>query len=341
MNANILLVDDDPGTIQLLSRILAKAGHLRFATSGEDALRLARETPPDLMLLDAEMPGMSGFQVLEALKADPVLANVAVILVTSHSDSAFEVAGFEMGAVDFIAKPVSPPVVLARVAAQLRVKQMADETRRIATIDGLTGVANRRQFDDVLQREWRRARRTGDALALLIVDVDHFKLFNDRYGHPAGDVCLHSVAQALVRASLRPADLVARYGGEEFAILLPQTSRTGAEHLAHRILDAVEAIAIDHEGSPTARHVTVSVGLACYDAESPCWMPVSAESRIAGDSNEICCAADLVQAADTALYSAKHGGRAMAKLLDIADMGTPELVRNIAPPSHAGHEAWN
>ena len=341
MNVNILLVDDDPGTIQLLRRTLAKTGDLRFATSGEDALRLVCEALPDLILLDAEMPGMSGFQVLEALKADPALADIPVIFVTSHKDSAFEVAGFEMGAVDFIAKPVSPPVVLARVEAQLRVKKMGDETRRIATIDGLTEVANRRQFDDVLQREWRRARRTGDALALLIVDVDHFKLFNDRYGHPAGDACLRSIAQALVRSSLRPADLVARYGGEEFALLLPQTSRTGAEHLAHRILETVEAAGIRHEASPTAGHVTVSVGVACYDGESPCWMPVSTESGFAGDSNETCCAADLVQAADSALYSAKNGGRAMAKLLDIADTRTPELARNIAPPPQSRPAAWH
>lgn len=138
MNDNILLVDDDPGTVQLLGRILSDSGNLRFATSGEDALRLARESAPDLMLLDAEMPGMSGFQVLEALKAEPALADVPVIFVTSHSEAAFEVAGFEMGAADFLAKPVSAPLVLARVKTQLRVKRMGDEFRRIATTDGLT-----------------------------------------------------------------------------------------------------------------------------------------------------------------------------------------------------------
>ena len=183
---NILLVDDDPGAIQVLGRILSGSGNLRFATSGEDGLRLARESAPDLILLDAEMPGMSGFQVCKALKADPALADVPVIFVTGHSASTFEVAGFELGAADFIAKPVVPPLFLARVKTQLRVKRTADEARRIATIDVLTGVANRRRFDESLSQEWRRARRSGSALALLMIDVDHFKRFTERHGHPAG-----------------------------------------------------------------------------------------------------------------------------------------------------------
>jgi diguanylate cyclase (GGDEF)-like protein len=333
MNDNILLVDDDPGTIQLLGRILSDSGNLRFATSGEDALRLAHDSVPDLILLDAEMPGMSGFQVCETLKADPALANVPVIFVTSHSEPEFEVSGFELGAADFIAKPVSAPLVLARVKSQLRVKRIADELRRIATIDVLTGVANRRRFDEALEREWRRARRSGDPLALLMIDVDHFKPFNDRYGHPAGDACLRSVAQALVGATLRPADLVARYGGEEFVMLLPQTPRGGAEHVAQGVLDAVGALVIAHEASSTARHVTVSVGVACYDNDSECWVPPSADSRFGDDLRARCSAIELVQAADKALYSAKHAGRAQARLLDIADVDTPQLARDIAPSS--------
>ncbi|HSW06911.1 diguanylate cyclase domain-containing protein [Aquabacterium sp.] len=319
MNDNILLVDDDPGTIQLLGRILSGLGTLRFATSGEDALRLAHESAPDVILLDAEMPGISGFEVCETLKADPSLADVPVIFVTSHSGLEFEVSGFDLGAADFIAKPISPPLVLARVATQLRLKHTADELRRIATIDVLTGIANRRCFDQALDREWRRARRSGNALALLMVDVDHFKPFNDRYGHPAGDVCLHAVAQALTGASLRPADLVARYGGEEFVVLLPQTPREGAEHVARGVLDAIEKLDIAHETSPTARHVTVSVGAGCYDEHSACWVPPSADSRYGDTLRSRCSPGDLIQAADKALYGAKHAGRAQARLMDIAD----------------------
>lgn len=331
MTDNILLVDDDPSTIQLLGRVLADVGNLRFATSGKDALRLAHESAPDLVLLDAEMPGMSGFQILEALKADPALAEVPVIFVTSHSEPAFELSGFELGAADFIGKPVSAPLVVARVKTQLRVKRIADELRRIATIDVLTGVANRRGFDDALQQEWRRARRVGDPLALLMIDVDHFKSFNDRYGHPAGDACLRAVAQALVGTSLRPADLVARYGGEEFVVLLPQTPRLGAEHVAHSILAAVAALAIRHDASSAARHVTVSVGVACYDDASECWVAPSADSHSA-DLGPRHSPLELVRAADMALYHAKRSGRAQAMLLDICDVDAPQVARDARRP---------
>jgi diguanylate cyclase (GGDEF)-like protein len=331
MRQNILLVDDDPGSIQIMGRMLAGVGQLRFATNGGDALRLATESPPDLMLLDAEMPGMNGFAVLGAMKADPLLADVPIIFVTSHSEAAFEVAGFEKGAVDFIAKPVVAPLLRARVRRQLRIKQMADELRRIATIDVLTGVANRRRFDESLEREWRRAARAGEPVALLMIDVDHFKAFNDRYGHPAGDACLRSVAQALAGASLRPADLVARYGGEEFVVLLPQTPRGGAQKVADRILDTVESLGIEHEASLTAHHVTVSVGAACYDEASECWAPHPADFRFANGSRTRCDPIDLIRAADMALYTAKSAGRAQACLLDITDARTGQLVRDIAP----------
>src|ERR1700735_1562043 len=150
--SSVLLVDDDPGTIQLMGHILAGVGQLRFATNGNDALRLARESAPDLILLDAEMPGMSGFELLKMLKAESSLAEVPVIFITSHNQAGFEVSALDMGAADFIAKPLRPSRVMARVRAQLRVKHMADELRRTATTDALTGVANRRQFDELLER---------------------------------------------------------------------------------------------------------------------------------------------------------------------------------------------
>jgi len=319
---DILLVDDDPGSIQLMARILGDIATLRFATSGADGLRLAREAPPDLILLDTEMPGMSGFETCQALKADPALGDTPVIFVTSHSEAAFQVSGFELGAADFITKPVSAPLLLARVKTQLRVKHMSDELRRIATIDALTGIANRRRFDESLEQEWRRGQRTNEPLALLMIDVDHFKLFNDRYGHPAGDVCLCRVAKALEQASLRPGDQVARYGGEEFTVLLPQTPRRGAEHVARGILDAVKTLGIAHDTSSTAAHVTVSVGIGCHDA-------LPDDRRVRRTS------AELVNAADRALYAAKRAGRDQAWLLDLAQVDTPEAARAIAAPPPA------
>lgn len=327
-DASILLVDDDPGAIQLMGRILADVGELRFATNGQDALRLARDSTPDLILLDAEMPGMSGFDLLKTLKAEFLLADVPVIFITSHSEAGFEVSALDMGAADFIAKPLKSSRVLARVRTQLRVKHMADELRRNAATDALTGVANRRQFDESLEREWLRARRAGDPVSLLMIDVDHFKLYNDLYGHPKGDICLRWVAQALLSACKRPADLVARYGGEEFAVLLPQTSRDGAQHMAHQALDAVAALAIFHQDTRTTHHVSVSVGIACYDDASTCWLNPPLEHR--DDSSTNCGASDLILAADKALYSAKRAGRAQAKLWDIADVEVPELSKVIA-----------
>lgn len=300
MEDNILLVDDDLGAIELLGQILDGMATVRFATSGADALRVAQESVPDLVLLDAEMPGMSGFEVFEAFKAIPALADVPVIFITSHNDAKFEVASFEMGAADFISKPVVAPLVQARVKTQLRLKRLADTLRRIATTDSLTGIANRRHFDEALEREWLLARRSGAPISLLLIDVDHFKLYNDRYGHPMGDTCLQKVAQALVGVGLRPADLAARYGGEEFVLVLPNTPRSGAEHMAQCVLQAVAALHLEHQDSPTAPHVTVSVGVASDPGGTGSALdnPAKRSARV------------LLEAADQALYEAKRGGRA-------------------------------
>jgi len=182
-------------------------------------------------------------------------------------------------------------------------KRMADELRRAATTDALTGVANRRSFDELLAHEWPRARRTGHALSLLLIDVDHFKLYNDRYGHQKGDECLRQVAHALRTACQRPADLVARYGGEEFMMLLPETPRSGAERVGGRVLEAVKALDLVHEGAVPTRCVSVSVGIAFHDDASRC----------RGTSHGHCTASNLVLAADWALYAAKRAGRHLGR----------------------------
>jgi diguanylate cyclase (GGDEF)-like protein len=319
--ASILLVDDDPGAIQLMGAILAGVGKLRFAANGLDALRLARDSAPDLILLDAEMPGMSGFELLKALKAESALADVPVIFITSHSEAGFEVSALDMGAADFIAKPLRSSRVLARVRTQLRLKQVSDELRRTATTDALTGVANRRYFDESIEREWLRTLQGGDCMSLLMIDVDHFKLYNDLYGHPKGDICLRSVADALLSACTRPADLVARYGGEEFAVLLPQMSRDGAGEVAKKSIEAVAARGIFHLQTGTT-HVTVSVGIACYDDLSPCWTTAIQDNG----ANSLCGVNDLILAADNALYSAKHSGRAQAKMREISPDANSDLL---------------
>ena len=318
MHSNILVVDDDPMTIQLLGHILSDLGTLRFATSGEDAVRLARESSPDLMLLDLKMPGMSGLRVCAAFKADPALADVPVLVVTGHGGAELEGILFEMGAADFIAKPFDAPLIRARVETHLRVKRTNDERRSIDLIDGQTGVASRRRFNESLEEEWNRAGRAGTSLALLMIEVDHFQSFDDRYGGPGSEACLQSVAQALKGVSRRPADLVARYGSDAFVVLLPQTPRGGAEHVAHEVLAAVAALDITHDASSVVPSIAVSVGVACHDVSSDRSNPPSGNFGHDVQQQALCSALDLVRAADKALSSAKNAGGNQAKLLDVA-----------------------
>ncbi|WP_457320070.1 diguanylate cyclase domain-containing protein [Roseateles sp. P5_E11] len=293
---SLLLVDDDAASVQVLARMLSGLGELRFALSGEDGLRLARESPPDLVLVDAEMPGLSGFEVCAALRADPRLADVPVIIITGHTEVAVEVAGFAAGASDFIRKPPVAEVVVARARTQLRLKALGDALRASALTDGLTGLANRRRFDQDLRLECERARRGHESLALLLIDVDHFKRYNDRYGHVAGDACLREIAAAIRGCIRRPADLAARYGGEEFAVLLPQTDAAGARAMAQRIVDAVADLALAHADATPSCLVSVSVGWAAARPDLDASVVLTR-----GES--------LVEAADRGLYAAKAAGR--------------------------------
>ncbi len=292
MTTKFLIVDDDLDTIRLMGDVLRGTGDLFFATNGAAAIRTAHEKNPDIVLLDAEMPELDGFEVCTALKADPATADASVIFVTAHSDIEREERALRLGAVDFISKPISPPIVRARVLTHITLKAQADELRRQATIDHLTGLPNRRAFDEVYQREWRRARRGGYALAALMIDLDCFKQFNDTYGHPAGDACLRAVAHVLDGCAQRPGDFAARYGGEEFVILLPDTADLdGGIRFAETVCAAVRALGIQHAQSLGGETVTTSVG-------------VSAVVPQAGVN-----AASLVLAADQALYEAKRSGR--------------------------------
>ena len=296
---SLLLVDDDPATVQVLARMLAGVGTLRFALSGAEALRLAQLDPPDLVLADAEMPGMGGFELCRRMKADPMLADVPVMIVTSHGDVATEVAGFAAGAADFVRKPPVAEVVLARAHTQLRLKRLTDTLRAAAYTDALTGVANRRHYDAEIGPACARARRQQEALSLVLFDVDHFKAYNDHHGHLAGDHCLRAVAQTIQGVLQRPGDHLARFGGEEFALLLQHTEGPGALHVALHCVQAVALLRLQHAASPLGPAVTVSAGVA---ALCPAGMAPAED------------AAQLLQAADTALYAAKAAGRGRALL---------------------------
>ena len=288
----LLVVDDQPINIQTLYQIFHADHEVFMATSGEQALAFCRGNPlPDLILLDVVMPGLDGLAVCQQRKADPVLANIPVIFVTACMDPADETRALEAGGVDFITKPVNPMVVRARVKTHLTLKAQEDFLRSLVFVDGLTGVANRRRFDEALLSEWRQCRRAGTPLALLMIDIDHFKRYNDHYGHPTGDACLQQVAAVLKAAMQRACDLVARYGGEEFVCLLPGCDQAPALAKAQALQAALAAQGIAHEASPTAAWVTLSIGVAVAQPQ-------------AGGSP-----AALVAAADAALYSAKHRGR--------------------------------
>ena len=289
----LLVVDDQPINIQVMYQAFSGDCQVFMATSGEQALTICKNNPPDLILLDVVMPGMDGFEVCTRLKADEATRNIPVMFVTAHTDSAQETHGLSIGAVDFIAKPVNPAVVRARVKTQLTLKFQSDLLRKLVFLDGLSGVYNRRYFDQQLSIEWARASRSAAPLSVLMIDVDYFKAFNDRYGHQAGDDCLRQIALALKVSLKRPADLVARYGGEEFACILPDTALDDALMLAKDMEARVRDLHIKHETTDVAaKTASISIGVATRTVDSK------------GDASA------LIGLADAQLYQAKQTGRA-------------------------------
>lgn len=287
----LLVVDDQPINIQALYQVFSRDHQVFMATSGEQSLAMCAGKQPDLVLLDVEMPGMDGYEVCRRLKADAATRDIPVIFVTAHSDEEAETRGLDAGAVDFISKPINPRIVRARVKTQLMLKAQSDLLRHWVYVDGLTGVHNRRYFDERLRSEWGRAVRNSALLSVVLIDVDFFKRYNDRYGHQAGDDCLRRVAATLKSGLRRPGDLIARYGGEEFACLLPDTGLSGALQLAGQLGQLVHDRHIEHADSAVAPVVTVSQGVCCKTAEA------------------VGSAGALLREADAQLYAAKAQGR--------------------------------
>jgi diguanylate cyclase (GGDEF)-like protein/PAS domain S-box-containing protein len=408
----ILIVDDAPDNLGVLRSMMVRQGYQAFiATSGERAVEIAQRVKPDLILLDIVMPGMDGLEACRRLKAHPATARIPVIFMSARGETEDIVAGFDIGAADYIPKPLRMEEVCARVRAQLRLssgsrsqreqadrlrmivnsmdqgllivercgriqyanpacdrylgyapeqlvgrllsellapedgaaerigieelgghgtrevlirhrdgglhamdltmtpmhaddglfvallhdithhKQSEDALQRAALLDPLTKIANRRHFDGFLEREWQRAVRSAQPLSLVVIDVDHFKLYNDTLGHAAGDACLQKVAQTLAGHAARPTDLAARYGGEEFVLLFGETPLEHAARLAETIRCAVEALEVPNPRSPTSSWITVSVGVATI-------VPTQLDEI---DNLFVC--------ADRAMYAAKAGGR--------------------------------
>jgi diguanylate cyclase (GGDEF)-like protein len=342
---SILITDDDPGTQRLLEIILETAGYdqVLIASSADDAFAklgmtdsAAANTEVDLILMDVSMRGVDGIEACRRIKANPDLRNIPIIMVTGRTEADKLKTAFEAGASDYITKPLDRVELLARIDKVLQQKEELDRhiareqelltitqqleqanlrLYHLSSVDPLTGIANRRHFDDIFELEWRRAMRSGSVLSLIMIDIDAFKPYNDTYGHLQGDECLRRVADALRSELKRPSDMVARFGGEEFVVLLPGTGLAGAALVAETLRARVEALRIPHEASRFDDHVTVSVGVASIHPQ-----------RGARP-------ADLLAAADQALYQVKQGIRNRVQLAD-ADQARVRQPQSQKEQSH-------
>ena len=292
--ATILIVDDDPLIIVAASKALHGLGKIIFAINGKNALQLAAEQKPDVILLDAEMPDMNGFEVCASLKANSVTSSIPIIFVTSRSEEGFEEQVFDQGAADYINKPINPKVMVARTSLQLNYVNALKRLERLSLTDELSGLNNRRSFDETLRMEFSRAKRGERPISLLMIDIDEFKKYNDHFGHIAGDECIQQIAKILFDSAGRPTDFVARYGGEEFAIILPDTDLKGAKHFANVILERIVDNNILHAPKANSSKVTVSIGYFSL-------IPAIADESL-----------QLLKIADDALFEAKTRGRGCA-----------------------------
>ena len=326
--AKILIVDDVADNLELLSTICSLHGYEVISTNcGESAIELAKKVHPQVILLDISMPKMDGFTVCQVLKADRVTEDIPIVFISVFKEVDNKTQAFELGGNDYITKPFEVEDVIARIENQLKFyyvqtelktknellaqeiqERQAAETKllklnhklsKLATSDSLTNIANRRYFDEILAKEWQRGKREKAPLSLILCDIDCFKLYNDYFGHQAGDVCLQQVAIAISETVNRSGDLVARYGGEEFAVILPQTKTEEALLVAEKIRQQIKKLNIFHPDSLVGNRVSLSLGVSSivpsYDYTKK----------------------QLLQTADKALYEAKNRGRDRVIFIDL------------------------
>ena len=298
----ILIADDSLLNQEMLRVILTsvsdgavEAGQsqyiLEVANSGPEALVKAIDFKPDLILLDIIMPGLSGFDVLERLQKEAHTRSIPVIIITGLSDEGYEERGLECGAVDYIKKPFRKAVVLARIKTQRKIVEQMRLIESHSLIDQLTGIPNRRNFDIRIEEQWGYAKRKNYPISILMLDIDHFKRYNDTYGHQQGDETLKAVAKSISGSLFRSTDTAFRWGGEEFAVLLMETDLKSATFVAERVRKNVESAMVQNLGGGDPLNVTVSVGVA---------------SALPGSNVDI---PHMVKQADIALYAAKESGR--------------------------------
>jgi two-component system chemotaxis family response regulator WspR len=317
----VLLVDDQIMVAEGIRRMLNAEKDIEFhyCSDPAKAVRLAEQLKPTVILQDLIMPDIDGYTLVKSYRKETTTSNIPVIVLSTKEDPHDKSIAFENGANDYLVKLPDKIELIARIRAhtkayltqlerdeafrklgelQKELQRSNAELQKLTCLDGLTCIANRRRFDDFIRKECLRSARESTTIALILIDIDYFKLYNDNYGHLKGDECLQKVAAALQKAVQRPADLVARYGGEEFAVILPSTDASGAMKIADSLRHTVEALELSHAYSPLTNIITISMGIACKVA------------------NEKTSPADLIEMADEALYEAKNAGRNQSKVHD-------------------------
>jgi diguanylate cyclase (GGDEF)-like protein len=316
-NKSILIIDDARAMRQQIGEILRHADlgvSCYEAKDGLEGLKLMLAMQFDVILCDLEMPGMDGLKFLRAAGSRSECRETPIILLTSHDDLATKVRCLENGASDYITKPFAPEELVARVKIHLKIKSLQDDLRQsnrrlqeLSSTDSLTGLDNRRQMMETLNREFGRCRRTGNPFALLMVDLDHFKSVNDNYGHQNGDIVLQHVARQL-QIQLRQYDTAARYGGEEFVLLLPETNVETACGVAERLCRQIASCALPLPMADLSLTISIGVAVAPH--------PMISEAQ------------GLIQYADSALYAAKEKGRNRVEIFQSDSLSAPLRSKN-------------
>ena len=296
----ILVVDDMTTTLLLIHDLLKDTYEVKIAKSGTKALEIL-ESPNDidLILLDIEMPDINGYDVCKRIKNNETIKNIPIIFITGRTSQEDEEYGLNLGAIDYITKPFNKAIVKLRIKNYLDLKIKNDMLEKLSMYDGLTNIRNRRFFDETFEKTFNEIKRDKKSLAVLMIDIDFFKPYNDNYGHGQGDETLRKVAKALEKTIKRASDFVARYGGEEFVILLKDINKNGVEAVANNLLNAVRELKITHEFSKIENYVTISIGASFYNSSS--------------DVTKL----ELLLKADETLYSVKNSGRNNFAILEV------------------------
>ena len=314
----VLLIDDEEAILAGISYVLEKNGYrVVTANGGEQGLEVFKKENLQMVITDLVMDGIGGLEVLKQVKE--IEPETMVVIMTGHGEMDSSIEALRLGASDYLLKPCKEEELLFRVTRCFEKLQMLNDAKKtneklkksvikhqelekslrasnkqlelLSTLDGLTGIANRRTFEKFLEREWKSSMRHTQPATAIMMDIDFFKLYNDTYGHQAGDDCLKKVAHTIEKSLRRPGDLVARYGGEEFVAILSDTPKKGAFGLAEKVRASVEALEIPHQASQASKFVTISLGVASRVPER-------------GDASSI-----LISEADKSLYKAKQEGR--------------------------------